>query len=242
MKLDPVGLMPGPVELAFRAAGFAAALLALGFSAPAAFAQSGCGINNLECLDTLTAPNGPRDSSECMDSTHHGRVSYDLVNGMLDATSSSLGTRANVAVWANDTYQILGRPPGTPVNFVVEFQVGGTISINQCGGDGNLSAAIINTGMTSSVQYACNASCTCFGTPTMNTVLSLPMTKNAATAFPVGFFLAANGVLSNETLSGQFRFVGLPAGTSVISCQGYVQESPVAVQRVSWGTLKQLYR
>jgi len=239
MKLDPGGFVRGPVAVV-------AALVVLGGTAPGAFAQSGCGINNLECLSTLIAPTGPSDSTECMDATHHGSASYDLVNGLLEATCSSLGTQANVSVSADDTYQILGRPPGTPVNFVVEFQVGGSIGINQCGGSGNLSAAIINTGIpgapSANTAYACNASCTCFGSPTLNTVLSLPMTKNAGTPFPVGYFLATNGVLSNETLSGQFRFVGLPAGTSVISCQGYVQESPVAIQRASWGTLKLHYR
>jgi hypothetical protein len=162
---------------------------------------------------------------------------------MLQVFVSGQATRANVQVFANDEYMILGPPGGTPVSFAVEFEVSGNVNLSLCGGDGNLGAAFSTVGSpTASTSYACNAACSCFGNQFLNTVLSLPLTRNAGTFFPLGYTLAANGVFGGGNLTGQFRFTGLPPGSSIISCQGYRQDAPVPVQRTSWGTLKVSYR
>ena len=41
---------------------------------------------------------------------------------------------------------------------------------------------------------------------------------------------------------GQLVFQDLPAGASIRSCHGFVQDLPVLVRAASWGGLKLLYR
>jgi hypothetical protein len=43
-------------------------------------------------------------------------------------------------------------------------------------------------------------------------------------------------------VSGRFHFEGLPAGTHVVSCQGYDSAPPTPATPTSWGRLKALYR
>jgi len=219
--------------------------LAMSLATATASAQSPCGLNSLDCLEGGSNPVGYHDSTDCSDATRHASAGYDLRAGTLDVTTTSLGSRANATVRANDQYQITGLPPGTPVSFFVELEVSGFISPSLCGADGFLSAAFM-TGVpgapSAGAQYACDATCTCFGVATLSTVIRLPLTKNAGALFALGYFVSANGVFSNTTLHGQFRFSGLPASAAVVSCQGFVQTGPVAAQRVSWGALKQHYR
>lgn len=77
---------------------------------------------------------------------------------------------------------------------------------------------------------------------TRETVLTVQVTAMAGTPFRMRYFVGSHvGELCFAEWHGTFDFTGIPAGASVVSCNGYAQV-PTPTRPSSWGRLKARYR
>jgi hypothetical protein len=76
---------------------------------------------------------------------------------------------------------------------------------------------------------------------TFVTDLVLPLAKLPGESFPIQYVLTSNSSGGVGTIRGEFSFANLPAGYTIVSCQGYVGQA-VATVPTSWGRLKLVYR
>jgi len=218
--------------------------LGIGLVPSPAHAQTTCPLNTLECMQTVRNTRLPQDLNECSEPNHHGSASYDLISGALDASMNTLDAGGYATAYAYDEYLVLGLPSGTPVSLTVELASTGSIVPLLCGANGTLSAGLQVGAQTRSTHasYACNVTCTCFGTATLDSVLTIAVPATAAVPFIIGYNIAFSGSFASGDVHARVQFKGLPPGAFIRSCQGYRQDGPVPVERVSWGTLKQHYR
>jgi hypothetical protein len=160
---------------------------------------------------------------------------YDLRSGDLYAhAGGGLGHRSS-ELWASDVYRVEGLPPGTPVDVTAELQVWAMAQ------NTSSHAAAWVWDITSGAAHQGGSGASLFALPPQTTRLTIHTLSGQA--FPVTWhFLAmesVDGCLA--TMWGQFRFVTLPAGGYVQSCQGYL-DLTVPVRDRSWGELKAAYR
>jgi len=134
------------------------------------------------------------------------------------------GASAHVTV--QDDFRVIGLAAGTPVAITVVLHV----SANWSGG---------------SVSDAYGNQASIFITPYDGGLgdVSLPISALGQQPFRLTFDSKAQ---ADYAISGQascsFSFTGLPPGTAVVSCNGYVSDQPVAARPTSWGRLKSMYR
>jgi hypothetical protein len=166
-------------------------------------------------------------------------ASYDIPQATLSFHSGSPFGGCNPRVEVTDDFTVTGLPAGTPVSYVAHF----TMKINaNCGfGPGNAFA---------SVQAGAGAPATVFEDlqqcPTFSVTLEhqLAVSVDAVVGTPTHLQFAIEGVMGelfSETVTGTFTFDGLPNGTTIVSCGGFV-EGPVPARNASWGSLKATYR
>ena len=73
----------------------------------------------------------------------------------------------------------------------------------------------------------------------------LPLTIVAGSPVTILYYLHGQRDVGGEhgsEATGQVTFEGLPAGTTVVSCQGCLSSATTPVLRTSWGRLKAHYR
>jgi hypothetical protein len=75
-------------------------------------------------------------------------------------------------------------------------------------------------------------------TTIVDSTLTVTITAHAETPFTLSLYLRAGAGNGFVQLEGDLTFSELPPGTILTSCQGYQLESPIAVERMTWGAIK----
>ncbi len=134
-------------------------------------------------------------------------------------------------MYVEDDFSIFGLPSGTPVSLTAHLtgylQGGGFPPISS-------SAKAILSDASNNTQTA--------STPTSSYDLALPVQAIAGQTFRLHFEIDVNNlgpVLGSG--SGTFSFTGLPPGTAVTSCQGYISDYTVPTHASTWGRLRLAY-
>jgi hypothetical protein len=163
-----------------------------------------------------------------------GGARYSIPVGVIQASArcTTPGCISNIGVYVEDLFTVTGLPPGTPVPLTAHFLL--DILGGQSGpGQSSSSANIQDT----------NANIASISSPQTDHDLVLPVAATAGQPFQLRFEIQCSNVGPTTTPGGgAFSFTGLPPGTGIISCQGYLSGTPVATRTSSWGRLKILYR
>ncbi len=170
------------------------------------------------------------------------RVAWDLRAG--NVTMYHCCSLAETHAWVRDAFDVTGVAPGTPVSLVVEFDVHGAVFTSSCGGTGcsGTFGAALRYGEDSTVVV--HPAHLFNGRAEFHDVLWAPVTIVAGQPQTIEFQLFGHrnvGGSHGAEGQGQIRFSAVPAGVSVVSCQGF-GASPTPTRRASWGALKTIYR
>ena len=155
---------------------------------------------------------------------------YDIPNGVLSADVYVTGDGYGYTkVTMQDDFTLSGLPAGTSVILTAHLVV--SVSSNPYGypkGSGILRDA-----------FGGSASAYLPGV----TDLTLDVSAVAGEPFRLSYELTAQGdYVGGGGASGQISFSGVPSGTSIVSCNGYVSDHTVAVRSATWARLKRIYR
>ncbi len=207
-------------------------------AAAPALAQTVCPIDSLVAQSKATVFGQVFTRRAHLDTTFQdgcgpAMVAYDLVAGTFSAEVDLTcgGGHASTSTW--DDYTIAGLEPGTPVSFRIELDADLQVlrvplQYKNVGG-----SAVLAAGSASTSMQSYNAS--------RHEVLSLDVTRDAGTSFPVNVKLYQSAWIDGgrTRITGTLRFVGLPEGSRVESCQGFTG-AVLPARPVSWGRLKSL--
>lgn len=222
--------------------------------AASAQGQTPCPTNSLSAHVDPVAPidlssSAPRDSArnsyeDCPDpnfpcTTCIASASYDLSLGVLHADAFILGGCSSYAsVTTHDVFTLSGPPSPTPISFVARGSFGLSGSCLYPG-DGAMGVTLHGTGGTSAgAMVFCGEPYS--GPPSLDVVIScLP-----GATFDIDMGAWANAGVGPSSVSAglSLGFPDLPAGYSVISCQGFMAGQVVPARTTSWGSLKSMYR
>lgn len=169
-------------------------------------------------------------------------IAFDLPQGTV--AMSQPGTLRGAWVEAADAYDVVGVPTGTPVALTVLFTVDGSVWTPGCGGTG--CSGYVTIRVTHGAAYAetTYAIHLWSGSQSFHDVRRLPVTIVAGTPEVISFKLRGGRSPGGDHGSeghGQIGFVEIPAGVTVVSCQGF-DAQPTAARKRSWGALKSIYR
>ncbi len=219
-----------------------AVVLALGLlcAAPEGV-RAACPANDLNLSSQQTSTTDATAVDTTFQSNH---VAWNLAPGTLSlAYCCSLApTYLNVG----DAYDVTGVPAGTSVPLIVEVPlVGEVYDAGHCGGSGcgGMFRATIVHG-TESAEFVHSVTLFDGNRSPFTGVVQLPVTIVAGQPEVVRFEFWARrspGGSHGARGDGTIRFLGLPPGAAVVSCQGYSGSSTPA-RRASWGSLKSIYR
>ncbi len=180
------------------------------------------------------------DTSSSTYGSYH--VASDLTTGTLQMQQCC--NLAATFVDAADLYDVQGVAPGTPVALTVQLVVDDAVISMGCGGTGcsGTVGATIQHG--ADIQRVEHTPLLFTGRDDYHDVLLLPVTIVAGTPERIDFTAYGHrnpgGNHASEAY-GTFTFLGLPAGASVTSCQGYAPLATPA-RPSTWGRLKAIYR
>ena len=166
---------------------------------------------------------------------------FDRSVGQISLTARSTG-RLIASVRAVECFDVVGVPPGTPVEGVLQLQVE-LRSEQSCGGSGcgvQFEATLALPG--DSVLADANQQGPGMIPKTVSTVLGLPIHFVAGTPVTAQFLLdygTGPGQTDAQAVgSGTWSITGLPPGVRATSASGL---DPTPVRRHTWGELKSLY-
>jgi hypothetical protein len=174
--------------------------------------------------------------------TDYFEARYDIPQATLFLTSGSPFGGCDPEITVEDDFVVHGLPDGTPVSFTGRFEVSAEYYCQL--GYGGVSASLrAGVGIPASLAWALGQNdCT---NPVPNSraeVLTVPISGLAGSPIRMRFVLGATmGELFGANVLGKFGFDGLPNGTTIVSCNGFV-DGPVPAQPASWGRLKAQYR
>jgi hypothetical protein len=146
--------------------------------------------------------------------------------------------------WASiaDTFVVSGPPPGTRLTFTASLRLQGN-------GYGRLSwTGFLRESVFNQIEYHDQFVIDpILGAIVVDTVITIPISISVADPFPLEQGVSVRGepfgfAGSSSGLESVLSFSGLPPGSRVISCSGYVQEFTTPVRASSWGGLKLRYR
>jgi hypothetical protein len=171
---------------------------------------------------------------------------YEVVHIMFDRTQATTSliassvSRMAASSRVVEAFDVVGVPPGTPVNGTLELRLDGWSEQN-CGGSG---CGVRLEGWLLSGMDSTEADANQFG-PNLGrrfvaTTLALPVTFVAGSPIEAHFFLTFdNGPGGGAQVEIQARYAvsGLPAGVQAVACQDVTP-----TRRDTWGRLKSSYR
>lgn len=192
----------------------------------------------------------PRDSLAIDDSL----IRYDLRLGFFQTSLNGGDVSGYSTLRAVDEFIIEGPPPGSVVSLTAELHVRAS-ALGGCGmsyhvPNGIVTVQLASASSTQSVTVqTTSAGCPypdefycCTNSGSTNTVLLIPLSVAAADSFPLECVMTGSSSFSPIYAEAELRFVGLPPGTRVTSCQGFSQDAPTSARPASWGSLKIRYR
>jgi hypothetical protein len=167
---------------------------------------------------------------------------YDLRTGRIHVTHPMGLARDHVRT--SDLYDVAGIPAGTALSLTVEAEVEGIVWTDGCGASGCwgwVSCEVVTPADSQAVTQGRNVF---GGTQTLAFVTSARLDLVAGTPVPVEVELTAYQSAGGRHVAdgdATVRFLGLPPGAHVVSCQGYLDPGTPALP-ASWGSLKARYR
>jgi hypothetical protein len=173
----------------------------------------------------------------CANALHAG---YDIPQGILFLTASSTFGGCTPAVTVVDDYVVHGAL-GSPGTFGAILEV---IASWECGiTPGSIDVNLTEGTANNARNYLKVTDIDCFfGPPTRTFELYVPLAVTPETPFRLTSSLAFSlGQQQAFDVHGTLRFTGLPTGSAITSCKGYV-EGAVPARATSWGKLKAGYR
>jgi len=185
-------------------------------------------------------------STATFDSTYGAaRVTYDLREGRL-TLSQGAGGSSQTFLETVDAYDVQGVPAGTPVALTVALDLNAGATNFGCAPDcgGWFSAAIVHATDAAADSVLEPSSGYTMATTPMVETLQLPLTIVAGTPEVIMFKLydrVTPGSNGGGFGTGLIHFLGVPAGVTVTSCQGY-GTGATPTRPASWGSLKVIYR
>lgn len=229
-------MRPGSSLLRLATAGFGLACLSVVFTG-AARAQGACPLNYLSFnWGSLTShyTDAVKDTFFATPSGFSA-AGYDLVRGQVRARA--LGN-ASAEAGVSDDYTVSGGTPGTPFTIRARLDLA-TSTESSCDDHGHCSSAsaraILREGSSNEATYSSSQS----------PIASIEVTVQGTVGVPFRLFAlagastcACGGPGPSAELQALLRFADLSAGLRITSCQGYVQDAPVAISRSTWGRLK----
>ena len=203
--------------------------------APAA-SPSGCPSNQI----LLTGVSVVSDRSVLDTTGVNAHGSYDLRTGQLASNVAFNDPGwASSSVSTDDEYWIVGLPAGTPVDVVAEFSISGSWNVYPGVPQGDFTYACSIATDTDSSGFSFPTGGCCHGSVSQS--LTIPVHRLAQERFRIRLRLSSQDYRGRVDLSGTLRLSGLPAGSGVVSCQGY-SAGVTATRRATWGMLKRSYR
>jgi hypothetical protein len=190
---------------------------------------------------SATSSNSAADTSGS-----YARGSYDLATGRIGTQVSFYDPGSLPSRWAGsfvdteDEYWVEGLPSGTPVAFTAELSISGAWNVYPGAPQGEFSSEGFVTVEPDTAQFSLPlpGGC-CHGT--IARVLTLPLHRFAQNPFRLRLHLGARDYRGDLNQSGQLRFVGLPAGATVVNC--HTANQPVtSLRHGTWGRVKAHYR
>jgi hypothetical protein len=175
--------------------------------------------------------------SFCTGGSHGAGIgcgNYNLPAGTLRTDTSMSGSFGGTAVvLVRDDFRVVGIAPGSPLNFTARFSyyISGARQSCASAGIGEGDATTLNVGGCSNAETSL----------LMSGELVLPLVHVAGDVFRIAARMDSGGNIVTSG-SGTWRFAGLPQGARVESCQGFIQDFPVATLPASWGAVKAQYR
>lgn len=220
-------------------------LVSLAFALPSrAWAGAPCPPSAVQLFTSLGIPPDhvivSAYTAAAFETTAAGRMAgYDLIGGTVRMAHP--GTLSPLFVQAVDRYRVVGVPDGTPIALVALYDVDGWVQSPGCGGTGchgYFGAQIAHEA--TAVKRVVDAGFN--GRASLVETLQLPLDVTAGQEvelrFSLWFYRSSAGYYGEGT--GRLRFAGLPAGATVVSCQGYGSATPTQVS--TWGRVKAAYR
>lgn len=192
---------------------------------------------------TITS-SAPQDlEGNYVDSCAEAIGRYDLVAGEVYAYAYGWLCGGASAVYTHDVFTLLGPSSSPPITLVARAHASVTLDQEVCGGYADVMVAIREGASNSaSSEEATPVDCG-------ETVVDLDVNITRAPGETFDLYLTAQaradlaaGIPGEGVAFMTLSFPGLPAGFSVVSCQGFSAGQPVAAQPTTWGTLKAIYR
>jgi hypothetical protein len=205
------------------------------FLAPFVFISIVAGTARADCPEsTINGVNSTLSAND-LQAIYGGsalRGTYDLVGATLSGNVTGLGS-GQTEVTARDVYKVIGVPAGQPVDVTAELVVSGDAYSGS-------HTPHFKWDITSGADYGEGFPP---GPTFANRVLQVTIHAMGEQEFPLAWHVLSGMSLEGgyAEISAQFRFSNLPAGASVVSCQGYATGA-VPTTPSTWGALKASYR
>ena len=201
------------------------------------------GATHAECLQGCLSCGAcsSRLFDDCNRADGSGYASRDLVRSSTYAAATCGIFRAEEWASAADRFTVGGLPEGAPVIFTAAVRLRGF-------GYGRLTLnAFIREGQSNSITYDETFTIDpIVGAVNVDTTLAVTVSTFAGTEFTIEHAVFVDAVPrfvgSVATLETGLSFSGLPPGSRVTSCNGYLQDSPAPARPASWGAIKTRYR
>lgn len=218
---------------------FAPVLLVAVLFAPAS-GQSVCPSTIVTVGGSSGATTITTTAAEMDTSRDGGSASFNLTDGRFVVGSWSAGIGR---ITAQDTYTIDQLPAGTPVTLVARLRLNGVADASSGLQRWAEYAGRLRHGteMQSAGVYVSALFSPLPHTRYLNTTIELSLPVTAGVPFTLETRVVAAcefGARADSQSPALLTFAGLPPGARLTSCQGYLQESPVAVEPTSWSRIK----
>jgi hypothetical protein len=174
------------------------------------------------------------------------RAGYNLTTGAMYLDKPIASGPGLMYVNPRDRYDITGLPPGTVVPLTAILDVNGYVeSAGICTADGCSGTFGARIGDPFSWYAEQSVSVGQTGRSDLVTQLQFPFSitvgQPSLVQYQIYYFATATGLGHGGIGQATFSFSGLPAGATLVSCNGYSAQ-PTPTRATSWGRLKTIYR
>lgn len=187
---------------------------------------------------TVISTDAVRDTSRTF-SFRTARAAYNLPMGTLRASASTGSGFVN----ASDVFMVSGVPAGTPLNFTAHLHIQGSLvtEVSPFSTQRANAYAWLLEGTSNLREFSREvSSSTPPRTATINDDMTITIQNVSPNPINLNLILSASTSDHGGTadLQTQLSFTGLPQGSVINSCQGYLYSFPTAIQNVSWSWIK----
>jgi len=170
-------------------------------------------------------------------------AAYDIPAGLTRASQDVVcGMGYTVSAQSQDQYWIVGPESPDPIPFTAQLALTGG---GNCGATGAVSFTVQAQTSSASLSVVPAPGPSCAATPPLPPSLVVPVSALVGSPFSVQVGVSVqvrNAAGGRSFLTAQLTFTGLPAGYTVVSCNGFGRSGSTPVPAMSWGKLKYMYR